>query len=255
MSALGIAAIVFVSVLGGGALGSLLGRKLPPDHLSPESKDIVKFGAGFIATMAALVLGLLVASAKNSYDAKATEIEQTAAKIILLDQSLRQYGPETKSVRDRLRAALIERSRLTWVTSESSAVAEGAAPSPTAGHADAIRAAVAALVPANDSQRALQARSLQILDDLLQTRWLFIAQSTEGISTPLLVVLATWLAAIALCTGLYAPRNATVAMVAVVCAVSVSGAIFLIAEMYEPFSGILKISDAPLRTAIGYLSN
>ena len=241
--------------MGGAIAGSFLGRFLPPHHLNDASKDIVKFGAGIIATLAALVLGLLVASAKNSYDAKASEIEQSAAKIILLDQLLRQYGSEAKPAREMLRAVLVSRHSMTWVKSESRVSGQDMTPTQATAGPNAIRASIATLVPANDSQRSMQTRSLQIIDDFMQTRWLFIAQSTAGISVPLLVVLVTWLTTIAFCTGLYAPRNGTVTAVALLCAVSVSGAVFLIVEMYEPFDGIMKISDAPLRAAIGYLEH
>ena len=116
-----------------------------------------------------------------------------------------------------------------------------------------IRKAVAQLVPGSDAERTAQARALGIIDDFVQTRWLFLVQSTERASVPLLLVLVTWLSVIALCTGLYAPRNAIAATVAVLCAASVSGAIFLIVEMYSPFDGLLRISDAPFQTALGYL--
>ena len=248
-----ISLVVLAIVVAGAIAGSSLGRVLPPHHLNDASKDIVKFGAGIIATLAALVLGLLVASAKSSYDAKADEIEQSAAKIILLDQLLRQYGSEGNHPREILRAVLVSRHSMTWVKSESRASGQTLSPTQAAAGPDSVRASIAALVPSNESQRSLQARLLQIVDDFMQTRWLFIAQSTVRISIPLLVVLVIWLATIAFCTGLYAPRNATVAAVGLLCAVSVSGAVFLIVEMYEPFDGIMRISDAPLRTAIAYL--
>ena len=257
MNALLTSFCVLVVVMVGAVVGSIVGKRLPEHHLSEASKEIVKFGAGFIATMAALVLGLLVASAKGSYDAKAAEMQQAGAKIILLDQILRQYGQEAKPARDLLRALLIQRQSMTWVRSETAAVAQGRTGSAAAERppGDDLRTTIAALVPANDTQRAAQARSLQTIDDFMQMRWLFIAQSTDRVSMPLLVALAVWLTTIAFCTGLYAPRNATVAVVGLLCAVSVAAAIFLIIEMYEPFSGILRISDAPLRTALGYLSN
>ena len=216
MSASLISLLALAAIVAGAIAGALLGKLLPEHHLSNDSKDIVKFGSGFIATLAALVLGLLVASAKSSFDAKAAEVEASAAKVILLDQALRQYGADAKPARDVLRSVLVS---------------------------------------ANDEQRALKERSLQVVDDFMQTKWLFVAQSTEGVSTPLLVVLVVWLATIAFCTGLYAPRNATVAMVGLLCAASAAGAIFVIVEMYQPFDGILRISDAPLRAALGYLGN
>ena len=252
-SSLVVSLAVFVVVLAAGVLGTSLRKRLQPHHLSDETKDLVKFGSGFIATMAALVLGLLVTSAKSSYDAKATEMEHAAGKIILLDQVLRQYGQEAAVARQQLEAVFTQRYTMRWVTAESVGVAKGATPSPPAMSGADVRKVVAQLVPANDAQRAAQAKALEIIDEIGQMRWLFIVQSTEGVSLPLLVVLVTWLGVIALCTGLYAPRNGMALTVAVLCAASVSGAIFLIVEMYSPFDGVLKVSDAPLRTALGYL--
>jgi hypothetical protein len=255
LNALLISLAVLLIVMGGATVGSFLGRILPPHHLDDASKDIVKFGAGIIATLAALVLGLSVASAKSSYDAKADEIEQSAAKIILLDQLLRQYGSEAKPAREMLRAVLVSRHSMTWVDRESRGTAAGVTETTATASANAIRVSIAALVPASDAQRSLHTRSLQIIDEFMQTRWLFIAQSTARISIPLLIVVVIWLATIGFCTGLYAPRNGTVTAVGLLCALSISAAVFLIVEMYQPFDGIMRISDAPLRTAIGYLEH
>jgi hypothetical protein len=253
MNSLAVFLCVFAVVLIAGYAGTAVRKRLQPHHLNDETKDIVKFSSGFIATMAALVLGLLVASAKNSYDAKAAEVEQVAAKAMLLDQMLRHYGPEAASARQALQAAFTQLYATTWAKGESTGVAKGGAASPSTEVASDFRRAVAALVPANDAQRGIQARALEIIDDLRQTRWLFTVQSTERASLPLLLVLVTWLCVIALCTGLYAPRNGMAATAAVLCAASVSGAIFLIVEMYSPFDGFLEVSDAPFRTALGYL--
>ncbi len=252
MNALLTSLAVLAVVVAGAFAGSRFGRHLPAHHLTEETKQVVKFGAGSIATLAALVLGLLVASAKSSYDAKAVEMEQTAAKIIVLDQLLRQYGPDAKPARAMLRAALVARYSMTWASTATppAAQAEKAGAAPDAVE---IRESIASLVPATDRHRSLQTRALQLLDDFAQVRWLFIAQATENISVPLLAVLVIWLATIAFCTGLYAPRNGTVGAVTLLCGVSVGAAVFLIVEMYSPFDGLLRISDAPLRTALVYL--
>jgi hypothetical protein len=85
-------------------------------------------------------------------------------------------------------------------------------------------------------------------------RWLLIEQSTAEISTPMLVVMIIWLVVVAGCLAIYSPRNLTVLTVAALCGLSASCAIFLIMEMYEPFGGLISISDAPIRTAINYVS-
>src|SRR5512147_2492171 len=106
MSSVTVSLIMFSCVFGGAMLGILLHAVLPQHHLSAESKDIVKLGMGLVGTMAALVLGLLVASAKGSYDAQSAELTQMSANIALLDRALAVYGPETKEVRGLMRGAI-----------------------------------------------------------------------------------------------------------------------------------------------------
>ena len=98
MSALAISGIVFVCICGGTLLGMVMRAVLPEQHLSPESKDVVKLGMGLIGTMTALVLGLLIASAKSSFDAQRNGLSQLAANIIMMDRALAHYGPESKGV-------------------------------------------------------------------------------------------------------------------------------------------------------------
>src|SRR5215471_8787492 len=102
MSSLGIAGLSFCCVFGGASFGLALRARLREHHLSTETKDFVKLGVGIIATMTALVLGLLVASAKSSFDAQKGELGQMAANIVLLDRALAHYGPEAKEARQVL---------------------------------------------------------------------------------------------------------------------------------------------------------
>jgi hypothetical protein len=253
MSALVVSLFVFAVVLAGAVLGAVLRAVLPSHHLSDESKDVVKVGIGLIATLAALVLGLLVASGKASYDRKTEEIRESAAKLILLDRTLRQYGPEANGLRDQIRRTITSKVNLSWIDSASQdrLPAEGTAP---AGTTEELQDMLVALSPANDSQRALRSRAMQLGSELAQTRWLLVEQKGHSTPTPFLVMLVLWLAVIFGSLGLFAPRNATVYSVVIVCALSVSGAILLILEMDRPFEGLLKISDAPLRSAISQMS-
>ena len=109
------------------------------------------------------------------------------------------------------------------------------------------------LSPKDDRQRALQAQALNMAGILIQTRWLMYEQGTNSVSVPMLVILIFWLAAIFTSFGLFAPRNATVITALFVAGGAVSGAIFLILEMYAPFGGLIKLSSAPLRTALTHL--
>ena len=109
------------------------------------------------------------------------------------------------------------------------------------------------LVPATASQRALQGRALQLAGNLAQTHWLLVEQLGGSIPVPFLVLLILWLALIFVSLSLFAPNNWTVNTVLLACGLSVASAIFLIIEMDHPFDGRLRISDAPLRNAVGYL--
>ena len=251
MHALAIASVVFACLFGSALLGMFLRGSLPADHLSADSKDVVKLAMGLVATMAALVLGLLTASAKSSFDTQNSEVQQSAAQIILLDRTLAQYGPETRDVRELLRRAVAFRLALTW-PEDGSGTRRSTAPRrhrPSRSSRTSIRA----LAPQNDAQRALQSRALQITDDLLETRWLIFAQAGNSLPVPFLVVLVFWLAVLFASFGLFAPRNATVIAALLLCALAVSGSTFLILEMSQPLGGLLKISSAPLRYALAHL--
>ena len=121
MSSIAISLIVFACVFGGALLGILLHAVLPQHHLGNESKDIVKLGMGLVGTMAALVLGLLVASAKGSYDAQSAELTQMSANVAVLDRALALYGPDTKEARAMLRGAVVRILDQMWSKDGSSA--------------------------------------------------------------------------------------------------------------------------------------
>src|SRR5689334_23977436 len=70
---------------------------------------------------------------------------------------------------------------------------------------------------------------------------------------PFLVVLVFWPCIIFASFGLFAPRNGTVIAAFFVCALSVSGAIFLILELDRSFEGLLQVSSTPLRSALSQL--
>jgi hypothetical protein len=256
MSALSVSVVVFAIIVCGAFLGGFLRAILPRHHLSEESKDMVKVGMGLLTTLAALVLGLLVASAKSSFDTRSEEVRQAAAKIILLDRNLRQFGPEAVAARNQLLQLVVSKVGMIW------AKGEAIQPDPdrtTAGRStigvEDVQEAIRALSPTNDAQRSVRDRAVQLTEDLAQMRWIALEQAGSSIQTPFLVVLVFWLATIAASLGLFAPRNGTVLAVTLLCALAVSSAIFLILEMDRPFDGLLRISDAPMRGAISYLQH
>jgi hypothetical protein len=249
MSSITISLIVFACVFGGALVGILLHAVLPQHHLSSESKDIVKLGMGLVGTMAALVLGLLVASAKGSYDAQSAELTQMSANIAMLDRVLAHYGTETKDTRDLLRGVVIRSLDGMWSKDRTSS-----SPMPPASAGgESLYDKIQGLSPKNDAQRAFQGQAFSMAISLGQTRWLMYEQATTSVSMPLVVVLVLWLTVIFISFGLFAPFNGTVIASLFVSALAVSGAIFLILEMYEPYDGLIAISSAPLRAALAQL--
>ena len=110
-----------------------------------------------------------------------------------------------------------------------------------------------ALSPKNDIQHAVQAQASSLVVDLGKLRWLMFEQGHNSISVPLLVTMILWLVIVFTSLGLFAPTNATVTATLFLCALSVSGAIFLILEMYRPFEGLMQVSSASLRSALAQL--
>jgi hypothetical protein len=251
MSPIAISLIVLICVFGGALLGMFLRTILPEHHLSDESKDVVKLVTGLIATLAALVLGLLVGSAKSSFDSVNDGFRQSAARIILLDRTLAQYGPETKDLRESIRKSFAVRLDRLFPREQSQRSTLGAAEGTAAG--EGVQQRLRALSPQNDTQRSLQAHALEIADAVVQARWLAIEQEENTIPTPFLVVLVFWLAAMFTSFGLFAPRNAIAIAVLFLGALSLSASIFLIEELNSPLAGFITISSAPMYKALALL--
>ena len=246
MSAIGIGLIVLVCVFGGSLLGMFLHTILPEHHLNADSKDVIKLGMGLTATMSALVLALLTNSAKGSFDTQRNELTQMAANIILLDRILAHYGPETKDARDLLKGTVANMINRMWPE-------EGSAPLLEPVAAEAFYDKIQSLSPQNEVQRALQGQALKMSVDIGQARWLLFEQGGRSIPMPFLVLLIFWVTVIFLSFGLFAPRNATVIVTLFLCALSLSGAIYLILELDHPFGGLVQISSAPLRSALSQI--
>jgi hypothetical protein len=248
LSPLGTSVVVFAIVAGGAFAGTFLRKTLPKHHLADDAKDVVRPGTGLIGTIAALVLSLLIASANSSYDTQNGEVTRMTANIIVLDQLLAQYGPDSHRARDLLRSAIGPLADRIW--QENSAAPAERRPFEATAVAEAAFAEILALPAENDTQRSLKARAIEVTNDLAQTRLLLFEQSGNSIPLPFLAVLVFWLAIIFSSFSLFSRLNPTLAIALLVFALSASGAIFLILELSQPFAGLLQISSMPLRNAL-----
>ena len=244
-----VAVILFIVLISVTLLGGRLRRLLPEEQLSAESKDAIKLALGLVGTMTAILLGLLISSAKGAFDTTRTEVIQMAAKVALLDRVLALYGPETAEARRALRDATADGVRRTWPAERSGPVRLD--PNPQMG--DAVYAPISRLAPRDDAQRALKTEAATLLVQLAEIRALLQAQAVPSVSKPLLIALMIWLVVIFLGFSLLAPSNATSTLALMAGAFSVACAIFIILELDFPFAGIVRVPSEPMIKTLAHL--
>jgi len=241
-----ISAIVTTTLVFAVLAGRWLRPVLKEEQLSGDSKDAVKFAMGLVATMSALLLGLLVSSAKGNYDETRDRVIQMASKVGFLDRLLSLYGPETSGVRHELRGVIADAAGRLWPDDEH--VAAELRPNEQAG--DAFFKALQALTPQDDGQRTLKAQIMSLAVELGELRTLLQAQAIPSVSMTMLVVVICWLVVIFFTSSMLAPPNAVTAVALIAAGVSVSAALFLILELDQPFNGLLHVSGAPVLAAL-----
>jgi hypothetical protein len=244
--------IALVSTMAGAGLGMALRARLPAAQFTPATKEVVRLGAGLLATLAAVVISLLIASAKNSYDTQDAHFRQLAAHLVLADQLLAQYGPEATEVRQLMRRSVPAAMDRIWREKRT------AAPQSTAFTATSLAEqfsnATETLSPANDAQRVLKPRIVEASGDIGRDRLLIFADGDKPILTPFLLILMVWLAVIFASYSLFVEPGVFVGIALLVFALSVSSALFLIADLSQPFAGLMQISGEQFRNALAPLN-
>lgn len=251
MSPIAVALLVFACVFGGALAGRALRSLLPAHHLKDETRDILKLAVGLIATLAAMVLGLLVSAASDTFNGIRAELTQGAAKVLQLDRALARYGPDAAPIRVQLKANYTMTVDLLFSTDPKDRAALDTAEA--TARSEAIPAAIRALAPRDDPQRDLQSQALALANEVAGLRWLIYVQHQGGLAWQLLVVLTAWLTVNFVAFGLLAPPNGTLLAALFMCALCVAGAVLMILELYHPFDGWVRIPDTALRAAIAHL--
>jgi hypothetical protein len=249
MSSLTIGAIVFACTFGGAVVGMLLRGYLSEQQLNSETKDVIKFSIGIIGTMAALVLGLLVGSAKATFDTQREGLAELSASVVYLDRVLAHYGPDAEEARKTLQSSVADMIERVWPNRREEGRSAGGTADAT-GRYEGIFDQVEALTPKTDAQRALQEAAIDLVKDIGRTRWSLFAHQGGSISVPFFVVVVLWFTLILAAFGLFAPPNPVVVAALLVCSLVLSSAIFLISELDQPFHGIIQIPSAPLENAL-----
>jgi hypothetical protein len=250
VTAITVAFITFACTFSCAVAATFVRSWLPPTHLSKESQDIVRLGIGLVATMTALLLGLVTAAARSAFDSQDTALRNSAAAILTLDRHLARYGPETKPTRDLIRRTVAYRLEVIWPEQGAGGLhvdsSEGGPP------IEEIENQILRLSPQTEDQRWLKSEALKLAEEVVRARWRVLS-SGGSVPVPFLVVVIFWLTVTFTSFGLYAPRNGTVVAVLFVAAVSVAAAVFLILELDGPFDGVIKVSSFPLRFVLTQL--
>ena len=237
----------FISILIGAAIGMLLKRSARAELLEGGAKEVVRLGAGFLATLAALVIGLMIASAKNSYDTQNTNIRQLGTNAVLVDQMLLKYGPAAREARTLLREIIPSATARIW---QENLAARGGSNFVVSSTGERFYDAIEGLKPANEEQTSLKARIIQITTEMGRTRLLVFTQNENAIPVPFFVVLVFWLVLIFASFSLFAEPGPIVIASTLLFALSVSSALFLIVDLGHPFEGLMQISNHHLQVVL-----
>lgn len=251
LSALAAASITFACAFGGALLGTYVRAILPSGHLSRESQDVMRLAMGLVATMTALLLGLVTAAARSSFDNQDVAMRTNATNVLTLDRLLARYGPETRATRDLIRKAVAFRVETTWP--EDGSAGSGLAQAQGTPAVEEIENQILQLAPATDAQRWFRSEALRLTEDVIKARWRALGSLEGSVPVLFLVVVILWLTVTFVSFGLYAPPNASVIAVLFVAAISVAAAIFLTLELDGPYDGLIKISSGPMRYVLAEL--
>jgi hypothetical protein len=250
MHPLATTALVFSLIFLGSLAGMALRKALPQEHFGSDAKDTVRLAIGLIVTMTSLVLGMLVSSAKAYYDGQKNQVAVMASQVVILDDLLTRYGPEADTARMLARLQVEQAVDRIWPKEKSQLFQLK-----PQDNERRVEAELRMLTPKDDEQATTKNQIASAISEVKKTYWLMFLQSEQtSISVPLLIVVTLWLVTIFISFGVFAPPNATVIVTLVICAMAASAAIFIIMEMYAPFSGIMKISPAAIHDALHQMS-
>jgi len=252
VTALSFAFITFACTLACAILGTFVRSAIPSAHLTKESQDVIRLGMGLVATMTALLLGLVTAAAKGSFDSQDVAVKNAAASVLTLDRLLARYGPETQATRRLLKSTVATRVAEAWPArgAVASHLIDLRTGKPQTAPAEEIENQILKLSPETEIQRWLKTEALKLTEEVLRTRWRLLGSAAGSVPRTFLVVVIFWLSMTFASFGLTAPRNATVITVFIIAALSVAAAVFLILELDGPFEGLIRISSEPFRYAL-----
>lgn len=244
LSPISTAMIAFVLITVGALAGMGLRRVLPDHHLSGDSKDVIKLATALVGTMTTLVLALLFASTRQSFEHNSASVSRMTSDLKQLDKVLAEFGPDGVPMRAALRDEIRPMIDSIW---KENAAGRQVVELPMEKTADYM---LRQFSPQGPAQRSLQARALQLANDLSETQASLSSQPTDTTSHPFIFAVVLWLIFIFAVFNMYSQPNVTLTVVMFFCILSASGAIYLILELGLPFGGLMQVDSESLRKAL-----
>lgn len=234
--------LIFMSAVA----GIFIQNTLPEHHLSEESKNIIKAARGVVVGLAALTLGLLIATAKGSFDTKGTELKASAAKTIVLNRLLLNFGDKSKEARDALKIVAENGIKVIEEINKN-----GVDRKKVSGLGlDLLQKKLLELPDDKPELNWLKNTALSLGNDIAISRWKIYENSSASVSPLFIAILVFWLMGIFFSLGLIAPFNTLVLTALFMAALSMTGAILLTLELDQPYGGLIQFSTDPLKIAL-----
>jgi len=244
---LAIGLVVFAVILAGAFAGAKVQVHLPKHHLTDETKNLVNVSTAVLATISALVLGLLISNANTSFTRLGGEITTLSAEILRLDHVLRRYGDDAEPARITL-LQYAERKTADLFPDNPADFRVGN-PS-TYELLQRLEDLLLALKPANARDQWWLTQATTLAAKIGDARWLIAQQIGQGTPKAFVALLVFWLALLIASFGLFAPPNLTSAATLTLCALAVAGAVAMFLELEQGFGGLVHISPEPMRQAV-----
>jgi hypothetical protein len=239
----------FVVIFFGSAVGFTIGKFLPEEHRGAPTERVVQGAMRTMSLLSALVLGLLVASAKGKFDTNNVQVEQFAAQLMLLNGDLTNFGAGAADARTTLEQYTSAKIADVW-RAPSATKDEPENPAPVL---DRLQMEVLALAPQNDFQRAMARGAADVVAQLVREKWLLVAEQSARAPQPFLLALMAWLCVLFVLIGLFAPRNPITLGTVLVCAFSIGSAVALIEDLDQPYGGFIVVSPEPMQAALALM--
>jgi hypothetical protein len=224
-------------------------RKIPPHRDPDDMNEVVRNIASIFILMTSLVLGLMINSARNSYDSLDQEVHSLSSQLVGLDQVLRAYGDDADPARQRLKIYADAIVNETWRAPTRGRGAAEQALAPVYVH-------IHGLTPADGDQHAMRVTAGEMLEKIAEQRWVLHEEATDSATDgPFELMIVAWLVVIFASLAYRAPRNILSVIILLVPAALISATFYLVIDMERPFSGLIMIQPSPLEEAISEMRN